>query len=304
MRISTLKKPKTVQFEPIPVSEVYSTVQMTEAVPVHPVGFLFDYRPDVRAEEMHFHNFFEIGYCESGAGIFIVDGKIIPYSGKCCSMIYPGQVHIAQSAEDNTSLWHFLYIDMSKLMSLADSPSISGLKAANYSNYDFPSLFSYDECPDMYDLIKQILFETTYAREMYRHAVVGFTYALLLKHSRFMRPKPDAGNKLSLTLELGETINYINWNFMNDINIDVLLAVSKMSKSSLQRKMELFTGYSPMQYILVLRLKRASVLLLTSAKSVTEIATSVGFCTLSSFNRHFLSHFGLSPTKYKKTARL
>ena len=32
-------------------------------------------------------------------GIFIVDGEIVPFNGKCVSIIYDGQAHIAKSIQ-------------------------------------------------------------------------------------------------------------------------------------------------------------------------------------------------------------
>ena len=36
-------------------------------------------------------------------GIFIVDGEIVPFNGKCVSIIYDGQAHIAKNIQPEKS---------------------------------------------------------------------------------------------------------------------------------------------------------------------------------------------------------
>ena len=36
-------------------------------------------------------------------GIFIVDGEIVPFNGKCVSIIYDGKAHIAKSIQPEKS---------------------------------------------------------------------------------------------------------------------------------------------------------------------------------------------------------
>lgn len=128
----------------------------------------------------------------------------------------------------------------------------------------------------------------------------GLLYALLVKHGRYFRRKEcSVTDRTSLMDELGELLNYISLHYMEDITIDDLTAQTHMSKASLQRKMTAFTGLSPMQYIHRIRLNQAALMLQEKKKSVAQIATEVGYNSLSSFNRKFLDYFGMSPTKYK-----
>jgi AraC-like DNA-binding protein len=49
-----------------------------------------------------------------------------------------------------------------------------------------------------------------------------------------------------------------------------------------------------------LRVEKAKQFLLNPSLSVTEIAFSVGFNSLSQFNRVFLRYVGKAPTKFRK----
>lgn len=53
------------------------------------------------------------------------------------------------------------------------------------------------------------------------------------------------------------------------------------------------------EYIQKERLRRASIMLLHSSASVSEIASSLGFCSNSYFTKVFCSHFGCNPSEYR-----
>lgn len=302
MTNSTQKEENTMQFESI--IEIFDTTEFSPATPVSPTGELFTYYPSLSPEMLHYHNFLEIGYCEYGSGIFIVDGKVIPFNGKCASIIYEGQTHIAQSINPEKSLWHFLYINLEYLFSGHYTWGLSLLGNTQTKNYEFTNLLLYDESPQIYELIKMIMYESSHASENYLDAIRGLVYTLLIEHHRFSQKRTDTTSNIKHTKlldDIAETINYINMNYMNELSIDALVKISNISKASLQRKFLEVTGMSPMQYIHNMRLNRASVMLLNRKKPIVEIAMEVGYNSLSSFNRHFSKCFHMSPTMWRKS---
>ena len=60
-------------------------------------------QPRVVLEDNPWLSFLENGYCERGMGIFIVDDEIVPFNGKCVSIIYDGKAHIAKSIQPEKS---------------------------------------------------------------------------------------------------------------------------------------------------------------------------------------------------------
>ena len=265
-----------------------------------PEGELFTYYPLEEPESLHFHDFLELGYCEWGSGLFHVDGEVIPFSGQCCSIIYPGQIHIAQSIGQEKSLWHFLYIDLKHLFSGTELMMVAGLKAMSAHLYDYPALIPYEEDPTLYQLCAMIMREAAELRPGHLSALRGLTCALLTRHSRTMAPAAVIRRDQDQILaRLGDALDYIRQHYMDDITIQQLTEATGMSKSTLQRDMIAFTGMAPLQYIHHLRMKRAAVLLM-NGRSVADVAFDVGYNAISSFNRHFLTAFGMSPTQWRK----
>lgn len=281
-------------------SPVFDTETFSPDHPVSPEGELFTYYPFEEPEALHYHDFLELGYCEWGSGLFYVDGEVVPFSGPCCSIIYPGQMHIAQSIGPEKSLWHFLYIDLKSLFAGVYLTLVSGLKAMSSHMYDFPALLPRETAPELYELCVGIMRESSHMGEHYLAVIRGLTTALLATHSRLMTPaKTIRRNQDQLLARLGNALGYINQHYMEDITIDNLTEAGGISKSTLQRDMIAFTGMAPLQYIHHLRMKRAAVLLMNK-RPVADVAFDVGYNTISSFNRHFLAAFGASPTQWRK----
>jgi AraC-like DNA-binding protein len=66
----------------------------------------------------------------------------------------------------------------------------------------------------------------------------------------------------------------------------------------LYKKILALTGKSPVEFIRVLRLKRAALLLQKSQLNVSEIIFRVGFKDPKYFRKHFLKEFGVLPSKF------
>lgn len=259
-------------------------------------------------EALHYHDFLEIGYCEKGSGLFYVDGEVIPFNGPCCTIIYGGQIHIAQGLfphdpPEDWNLWQFSYINLKSLFTDTDLMQVGGLKAMSPHLYDFPPLFDRKQDPILFDMIAAIIDEAACLKEGYLVAMRGLITALLARHSRYMTPAASIRqDQEQILARLGNVLVYINQHYTEDVTIEHLTDASGMSKSTLQRDIIAFTGMAPLEYIHHLRMKRATILL-SNGQPVADVAFDVGYNTLSSFNRHFLHTFGMSPTQWRKQHR-
>jgi transcriptional regulator GlxA family with amidase domain len=63
------------------------------------------------------------------------------------------------------------------------------------------------------------------------------------------------------------------------------------------------TGTTPLQWLLRARVRRAQVLLETTAQSIERIATSVRFGSASAFREHFRRVVAASPQGYRSAFR-
>lgn len=93
----------------------------------------------------------------------------------------------------------------------------------------------------------------------------------------------------------------INTNIQEpEINIERLAAELNMSRSSFQRKLKGLTGLSPVEFIRLIRLKKAAELLSHGKYRVSEVAYMVGFNKPSYFTSLFKKQFGVLPKEFKE----
>jgi signal transduction histidine kinase/ligand-binding sensor domain-containing protein/DNA-binding response OmpR family regulator len=83
-----------------------------------------------------------------------------------------------------------------------------------------------------------------------------------------------------------------------DFKVDMFSQKIFMSRQQLNRKLKALTGRTAVEFVRLIRLKRAAVLLKNNHASITEIAYQVGFSNPSHFSRSFHDEFGKTPTAF------
>jgi len=74
-----------------------------------------------------------------------------------------------------------------------------------------------------------------------------------------------------------------------------------MARNTFFRKVRGITGYSPNEYIRILKMKKAAELLLDGEYNVSEISYAVGYNDPHYFSKSFKEHFGVTPSAYAKS---
>jgi len=85
----------------------------------------------------------------------------------------------------------------------------------------------------------------------------------------------------------------------NSISIGKFASNMNVSKSTLCRKIKLFTGLSPCRFIQNIRIKNAKRLLSMNNIKISEVAFKVGFSDPKYFSRCFKIEYGLTPSEFK-----
>lgn len=87
------------------------------------------------------------------------------------------------------------------------------------------------------------------------------------------------------------------------ISLRDLAKTAAMSQFHFDRVFRQLTGVSPFQYLSAIRLAKATDLLLTTNISVTEVCLTVGYSSLGTFTRRFVSAVGASPRRVRYVGR-
>jgi len=83
--------------------------------------------------------------------------------------------------------------------------------------------------------------------------------------------------------------------------VDSLALIAGMSRSAFASAFRRAFGQSPMSLVKLVRLRRASELLITTAIPVAEIAKRVGFSSRSNFSLAFSQIHGMDPSGFRRT---
>jgi transcriptional regulator GlxA family with amidase domain len=81
-----------------------------------------------------------------------------------------------------------------------------------------------------------------------------------------------------------------------DFGVDTVASLMGLGQSQFCRKIKALTNYTPVELIRNLRLRRARTLLMSTDKSISEIAYEVGFTTPAYFSKCYRDAYNESPS--------
>lgn len=121
------------------------------------------------------------------------------------------------------------------------------------------------------------------------------------KFNRQIDPEPSEITITTLDEKLiQKAIKYVEDNISrSELSVEEMSKSLGMSRVHLYKKLISITGKSPIEFIRVIRLKRAAQLLSDESQNVSEIAYQVGFNNPKYFSKYFKEEFGMTPSAYQ-----
>jgi transcriptional regulator GlxA family with amidase domain len=89
-------------------------------------------------------------------------------------------------------------------------------------------------------------------------------------------------------------------NIEDDIDLRKLAEDNNIGYSYFRKMFKKYTGISPHQYHLELKIMRAKELILSTEKSIKEISFELGFHSIYYFSRLFKKKTGIAPTELRR----
>ncbi len=286
----------TIQQLPAFYSPVY--IGNTERFVCYDNDFVLSTQP---ITSLHFHRCLEIGVCMRGSGNCIIDNRLYHYNKGDIQIVLPYQPHLANSDEGHQSTWIWFSYDPYKL-----SPSDDiGNRIATIieRQVNFSGVFSQDEYPALAEIINKCITETQKSKGLSQLYALLLVQQLILELSRI-----DCGLKNNIATrrrsfdKILPALEHITSNLANGDKLTLAVLSEKcfVSEATLRRYFYQFTDMSPQQFIAHARINRAQYLLVSTSKSITEIANEVGFESISCLTRAFKRFYGISPSQYRK----
>lgn len=249
---------------------------------VHPSGYFFTWEKGRILQE------YQINYITEGSGIFetadsqfqVVPGSIL--------ILRPGVWH--RYKPDFSVGWNEHYI------------GFNGDFCQNLFNEGFfpqgkPVLYvGFQE--NLLKLFLEVIQLVKDEKTGHQQVCAANTILALSKILSVIRNQEFAGKSIERTIR--KACLYFRENLNANVNIEQLARELNVGYSYFRQMFRKYTGISPTQYHLSLRIQKAKDLLISTDQSFKEIAIDLGFDSYFYFSRIFKDKTGKSPMEFRK----
>lgn len=157
--------------------------------------------------------------------------------------------------------------------------------------------FSETAFPNFEMMQMQIIQET---QRVSAHAEfkISCLFHVLLTELLVKSSKSTSSEKTSSIIE--KIVRYLQTNYKVDISFDALCREFGISRTHMNRCFRQYTGFSPHDYLIQLRLNNAKLMLKNTDLSVEDVCLQSGFQDTAYFIQAFKKKEGITPLKYRK----
>ena len=248
---------------------------------------------------MHFHNFLEIGYCHYGSGDLVIEEDHYRFAKQMVSCIPANFLHVTRSDAGVIAYWEWIYINPAEILKDCGKTR-QEIRAVLEAVNDRAFFVRAQENPVLAALVRAVFDEMRHKGEHHLECVRGMVYALVFEIARFNNKEVSRTLSRNGSLQLERAIEYVDANYANTFRIADLAEVCHMSETHFRRIFQEKMNMTPVEYVNFVRIRKACELIDKTDISMEEVAGKVGFVTPSTFNRNFRRIVGTSPYQWKK----
>lgn len=249
----------------------------------HPSGYAFNWKNGRVLQE------YQLNYITEGYGVFENRHGKYRVSPGTIMVIFPGEWHRYRPLKGTG--WKEHYIGFQGQL-------VPNLFKSEFFKKEIP-LIKMDFIENLNDIFYHILENLKNEKAGYQLVCSGLIMAYIGYIISSLKNKEFEGKDIEKKIQQARFIIRENL----DKNIDIVNIASELNigYSYFRKMFKKYTGISPLQYHLQLRIKKSEELLMSTNKSVKEIAYELGFVSIFYFTRVFKSKTGLTPTEIRKS---
>ncbi len=262
--------------------------------------------------QAHYHNYYQVCYVVSGEILHRQDNETVTLSAGDAFIVPPGFTHSLHFNNAHTEMYSLAFEEMlfapgfsqsnayqflaslQIKVAMADRNSVRLRVSLNRSQRRMIENFldclirqQQDDCPPGLS------------------AAPSLTAAIIyvLAQSYYQQPQntPELDELAIYNSTLLQCVAYIDQHFREPVSLTALSKRFGLSRSSFCSVFPQFTGMPLRKYIAHKRIKEAQILIRSCPeKSISQIATEVGYNDDSTFYRNFLQITGIAPSRYRE----
>lgn len=268
---------------------------------------------DVPAGRLHFHNCLEIGVCHTDGGFIEIFGKAVPFKAGDVTVIPKYVPHTTYSNPGSESLWSYIFVDPQDLFQNMLPATWKNFDLSEYVFSDYQTIFSRELYPYIHQLATSVIRELEQQKTSYQLSAKGLLLSLYIEIIRLQSERKDGRmssvpplenekekQETNNTLVIAPALDYIEEHYMQQFTIEHLADLCHWSLTHFRRVFHEIMGTSPLDYVNNTRIAKACNLLCSTEDSVLNISETVGFHSISSFNRYFIKIMQMTPREYRR----
>ena len=246
---------------------------------------------------LHNHSFFEIFYITEGSILHKLNGKIDLLQKGNLVVLKPEDAHIFLRDENTVCTHRDIVLRKAFFKSVCEyiSPSFyeDFMQQKTGAQYilSFNQVDAFEKRLQSFELLQQkdSAKKMAFARIITVHLLQEIIFNSVKPDNRYPAWLDDLLQKFNNTSLLCRGINAITEDFY-------------FSKEHICRTFKKYIGMTMTDYLNLRRLDAASSLLVYTNKTVSTICYSLGFQSISYFNKIFKKRFGMFPTQFRKNS--
>lgn len=253
---------------------------------------------------LHWHSAVELVYAVENGCKVLVNSTEISMKEKDILLIAGGDVH-GFNNKGYKGLRVFVQFDISLLDGFGD---IKQLKPLLSPTRMISSAISSEIHSALEAQLLAIIDE--YEKKQYAYAIAlnARIYDILVIIARSTVQKPEksyldasaSASRVSSLKKVNQALQFIEENYQSEITLKDVSRAAGFSEYHLSRVFKEVMDKSFRRYLNELRIKRAEQLIMKDDINITDIAYSVGFNSVTTFNRAFREARGCTPSEYKR----
>ena len=253
------------------------------------------HRTDPVREDFHHHLEYEIIYIVDGAIEIEINRKVYQASNNTLILITNLDNH---SVHQLTPQYNRFFITLNTPVTdtYIRNPFLLNL-LKNHTD-DFQHCINVAPIQDVIlDIFNKLL--RCSSDDILNNELVGCYLSELLIHISRIQPRQFEAESNTWKSRILNIQTYLDVHYREKIRISDLCQEFFISNSCLSHQFSALTGYSPKQYLTMVRLKNAAIEIHDSADSINEIAMRCGFSDLNNFIKLFKRFYGCTPSQFR-----
>lgn len=203
-------------------------------------------------------------------------------------LICPGQVNTYCADRDQP--WKYVWLEFDGLRA-AEFLASAGLDASQ-------PIYVPQSVPLGEGLRDEMLYITDHPKASTLH-LIGHLFLFLDGLIQSSSTQRRASGAQLRDFYIQEAITYMEQNYQRDLTVEEIADVCKLNRSYFSKLFKESLGCPPQEFLIQMRLSKATELMKTSRSSIGDIAQACGYPNQLHFSRAFKKRYGVSPREWR-----